>query len=161
MGRHGDDQPPVRLLQQPGARRRAGAAVRGISRSRILPLLCEQRPADFRSGLAAMSENRTRMMRSLLLISGLLLAASAPAFAASEADFKSAYAAAAAAEKEADAIRDQWTTAEAALKAARKAADAGNFDQAIAAAKQAEALAKAAIFQAASEKDRWKDAEVR
>ena len=101
-------------------------------------------------------------MRSLLLISGLLFAALTQAFAAaSEADFKSAYATAVAAEKQAGALRDQWTTAEAALKAAKKAAAAGNFDQAIAAAKQAEALAKASIFQVTSEKDRWKDAELR
>lgn len=101
-------------------------------------------------------------MRSLLLISGLLLAASTQALAAaSEADFNSAYAAAVAAEKQAGALRDQWTSAEAALKAAKKAADAGNFEQAIAAATQAEALAKASILQATSEKDRWKDAEIR
>lgn len=101
-------------------------------------------------------------MRSLLLISGLLLAASTQAFAAaSEADFKSAYAAAVAAEKQAGTLRDQWTSAEAALKAAKSAADAGKFDQAIPAAKQAEALAKAAIFQATSEKDRWRNAEIR
>jgi hypothetical protein len=101
-------------------------------------------------------------MRSLLLISGLLLAASTQAFAAaSDADFKSAYAAAVAAEQQAGALRDQWTTTEAALKAAKKAADAGNFDQAVASAKEAEALAKASIFQATSEKDRWQDADIR
>jgi len=48
-----------------------------------------------------------------------------------------------------------------ALTAAKTAAAAGDFDAAIAAAKDAEALAKASIFQATSEKERWKDAEIR
>lgn len=45
--------------------------------------------------------------------------------------------------------------------AAKKAADAGDFDAAAASAKEAEALAKASIFQATSEKTRWKDMEMR
>ena len=40
----------------------------------------------------------------------------------SEADFKAAYAAADTAEKEAGALRNQWTTTESTLAAARKAA---------------------------------------
>ena len=71
------------------------------------------------------------------------------------------YAAAEAAEKEAGALRNQWTTTEAALTAAKKAAEAGQFDQAVASSKEAEALAKASIFQATSEKQRWKDLEIR
>jgi hypothetical protein len=47
------------------------------------------------------------------------------------------------------------------LAAAKKAAAAGDFDQAVASAKEAEALAKASIFQATSEKERWKDVEIR
>ena len=58
-------------------------------------------------------------------------------------------------------MRNQWTTTAATLAAAKKAADAGDFDAAIAAAKEAEALAKASIFQATSEKTRWKDMEIR
>ena len=58
-------------------------------------------------------------------------------------------------------MRYLWLTTEAALTDAKKAADAGNFDQAIASAKEAEALAKASIFQATSEKERWKDMEIR
>jgi hypothetical protein len=101
-------------------------------------------------------------MRAPLVIVSLLVAASVPALAASsEADFKTAYAAAAAAEKEAGSLRNQWLTTETALTDAKKAADAGNFDQAIASAKEAEALAKASIFQATSEKERWKDMEIR
>jgi hypothetical protein len=81
--------------------------------------------------------------------------------ASSEADYKSAYAAAEAANKEAGALRDQWTVTATALAAAKKAADAGNFDEAVAQSKEAEALAKASVFQATSEKDAWKALEIR
>jgi hypothetical protein len=100
-------------------------------------------------------------MRTLLLIWGCLIASLTSALAASEADFKASYAAAEAAEKEAGQLRNQWTTTEAALAAAKKAAAGGDFDQAIASSKEAEALAKASIFQATSEKERWKDLEIR
>ena len=99
-------------------------------------------------------------MRTLLVIAALIAGAS-QAVAASEADFKAAYAAAEAAEKEAGTLRNQWLTTESALKAAKKAADSGDFDGATAQAKDAEALAKASIFQATSEKERWKDMEIR
>jgi hypothetical protein len=99
-------------------------------------------------------------MRTLLLISAILIAGSAPALAASEADFNTAYAAAEAAEKEAGQLRNRWTTTEAALTAAKKSAASGDFDQAVASSKEAEALAKASIFQATSEKERWKDMEI-
>jgi len=79
----------------------------------------------------------------------------------SEADFKAAYAAADSAEKEAGVLRNQWTTTESTLAAAKKAAEAGNFDQAVALSKEAEALARASIFQATSEKDAWKALEIR
>jgi hypothetical protein len=39
--------------------------------------------------------------------------------------------------------------------------DSGDFDRAIAAAKEAEALAKASIFQATSEKEAWKTMQIR
>jgi len=81
--------------------------------------------------------------------------------AATEADFTAAYAAAEAANNEAGAMRNQWTTTAATLAAAKKAAAEGNFDQAVAASKEAEALAKASIFQASSEKTLWKDMEIR
>ena len=55
MGRHGNDQPPLHHLQQPDSRRAARAASGRIPRSRILPVLCQQRTADLRSGRAAMS----------------------------------------------------------------------------------------------------------
>ena len=98
-------------------------------------------------------------MRVLLFIA-LLIAGAAPAFAASEDDFKAAYAAAESAEKEAGRLRNQWTTTEAALSAAKKAAASGDFDKAVASSKEAETLAKASIFQATSEKERWKELEI-
>jgi hypothetical protein len=102
------------------------------------------------------------MRTSLLLASVLLIAGPASAFAAgSEADFKAAYAAAEAANKEAGSLRNQWTVTAQALAAAKKAADAGDFDKAIASSKEAEALAKASIFQATSEKEAWKALEIR
>jgi hypothetical protein len=99
-------------------------------------------------------------MKKSILAATLLTAGVVPALAASEADFKAAYAAAEAAEKEAGQLRNRLTTTETTLAAAQKSAASGNFDAAIASAKEAEALAKASIFQATSEKDRWKDAEI-
>ncbi|MBR0736787.1 hypothetical protein JQ581_07585 [Bradyrhizobium liaoningense] len=81
--------------------------------------------------------------------------------AATEADYKAAYAAADAASKEAAGMRNQWTVTVSALAAAKKAADGGDFDRATAAAKEAEALAKASIYQATSEKEAWKAMEIR
>ena len=93
----------------------------------------------------------------LLLIAG---PASAPA-ASAETDFQAAYAAAEAAEKEAGHLHNQWTVTATALADAKKAADKGDFDQALASAKEAEALAKASIFQATSERKAWKNLEIR
>ncbi len=101
------------------------------------------------------------VMRNTLLALVLLMTGAVPAFAASEADYKAALAAAEAAEKQADQLRHKWTTTEAQLAAAKKAAAGGDFDAAMTAAKEAEALAKASIFQATSEKERWKDLEIR
>jgi hypothetical protein len=99
---------------------------------------------------------------AFLVTSVLLIASAASALAAgSEADFKAAYAAAEAANKEAGSLRNQWTVTASALAAAKKAADAGDFDKAIASSKEAEALAKASIFQATSEKEAWKALEIR
>ena len=96
----------------------------------------------------------------LLLAATMLIATLSPVLAASEADFKAAYAAAEAAEKDAGSLRNQWLTTEATLAAAKKAADGGDFEAATVQAKEAEALAKASIFQATSEKERWKDMEI-
>jgi hypothetical protein len=97
----------------------------------------------------------------LALAAALLIAGGTSALAASsEADFKAAYAAAEAANKEAGALRNQWTTTAQVLADAKKAADKGAFDQAVAQSKEAEALAKASIYQAESEKEAWKALEI-
>ena len=102
-------------------------------------------------------------LASALVAASMLLLAGPPCAHAEapEAAFKTAYAAADAAEQEAGRLRNQWTTTESTLAAARKAAAAGNFEQATALSKEAEALAKASIFQATSEKDAWKALEIR
>jgi hypothetical protein len=99
-------------------------------------------------------------MRSAALVL-LLTFTAAPARAASEADYKAAYAAAEAAANEAAGLRNQWTPTISTLAAAKKSGDGGDFDRAVAAAKEAEALAKASIFQATSEKEAWKAMEIR
>ena len=104
---------------------------------------------------------RNGMLKTALTLVLLIAGATFALAEGSEADFKAAYAAAEAANKEAAALRNQWTTTAAMLAAAKKAADAGDFDAATASAKEAEALAKASSFQATSEKERWKDLEIR
>jgi uncharacterized protein YaiE (UPF0345 family) len=102
------------------------------------------------------------MRSSVLVLSFAMLSVGAASLqAATEADYTAAYAAAEAANKEAGALRNQWTTTASTLAAAKKAAAEGNFDSAVAASKEAEALARASIFQATSEKALWKDMEIR
>jgi hypothetical protein len=104
---------------------------------------------------------RATTLRTALPLVLLLAGATTALAEGSEADFKAAYAAAEAANKQAGALRNQWTTTAATLAAAKKSADAGEFDKATSSAREAEALAKASIFQATSEKERWKDMEIR
>jgi hypothetical protein len=105
---------------------------------------------------------KVKMRKYAFVLASLLLADARPVLAAgSEADFKAAYAAAEAANKQAAALRNQWTTTAAALNAAKKAADTGDFERALASSKEAEALAKASIFQAESEKQAWRALEIR
>ena len=103
---------------------------------------------------------RIEMLKFILAATLLVTGATSALAASTEADFKAAYAAAEAANKEAGGLRNQWTTTASTLAAAKKAADSGDFDSAVAQAKEAEALAKASIFQATSEKERWKDMEL-
>jgi hypothetical protein len=103
----------------------------------------------------------TMFSRTLALPLGALLLATTPVLAASEADYKAAYTAAEAANKEAGGLRNQWTTTASTLADSKKAGDAGDFDKAVASAKEAEALAKASVFQAKSEKQLWKDEAIR
>jgi hypothetical protein len=83
------------------------------------------------------------------------------AHAASAEDFKTAYAKAEAAEKQAVEMKTSWTTTVDALKDAKKAANAGKFDDAVALAQEAEALANASMAQAKDEQGRWQDAVIR
>jgi len=83
------------------------------------------------------------------------------AFAASADDFKAAYAKAEAANKQAGALKNQWTSTADELKKAKAAADAGKFDDAVKLAQEAEALAKSSIDQAQQQKTLWTGAVVR
>ena len=80
--------------------------------------------------------SRMHEIRPDSLASVLLIAGATSALAASEADYKAALAAAEAANKEAAGLRNQWTTTAATLNAAKKAAEAGDFDKAVASAKR-------------------------
>jgi hypothetical protein len=111
----------------------------------------------------SMIESKARMRLSIFtLVAALLIGSIASVMAAgSETEFKAAYVAAEAANNEAGRLRNQWTVTAAALAEAKKAGENGDFDHAIASAKEAEALAKASIFQATSEKEAWKQLEIR
>jgi hypothetical protein len=95
-------------------------------------------------------------MRTFLFVAAACFLTSGALAASTEADFKAALAAAEAIEKDAGALKNQWIPTEQALAAARKAAAAGDFDTAVAQAKQAEALAKASVAQAKEQQDAWK-----
>jgi hypothetical protein len=90
----------------------------------------------------------------ILTVTGFATAA----LAANAADFKAAYAKAEAASKEAHALKNEWTTTGKALKAAKKAADAGQFDEAVKKANEAEALAQGSIAQAKEQAKLWPEA---
>ena len=111
--------------------------------------------------MSAAKNNVMSLTRNIVLAAVLVTAGTLPARAANEGEFKAAMSAAEAAEKQADQLRNKWLTTETQLEAAKKAAAAGDFDTAIAAAREAEALAIASIYQATSEKTRWKDMEIR
>ena len=93
----------------------------------------------------------------VLAVAGMTTAA----FAANADDFKAAYAKAESLSKKSKDMKTQWSTTVSELKAAKKAADAGKFDDAVKLAKQAEALAQASIDQANEQKKLWQDAVIR
>ncbi len=103
---------------------------------------------------------RTRALIRLAVILSVAGFATA-ALAASAEDFKAAYAKAEAANKQAGALKNQWTTTASELKAAKKAADAGKFEDAVKLAEQAEALANASIAQAKEQETAWTQAVIR
>jgi hypothetical protein len=100
-------------------------------------------------------------MRAWICLAVALLLAGAAQAASTEVDFKKALAAAAAAEQDAGALKNQWIPTEQALAAAKKAAAAGDFDTAVAQAKHAEALAKASIAQAKEQQSAWRAGVIR
>ncbi|ABE64400.1 conserved hypothetical protein [Nitrobacter hamburgensis X14] len=108
-----------------------------------------------------MSNGMMRLTALVVLSMVLVAAATAVRAASTEADYKAAYAAAEAANNEAGKLRNQWTTAVKALKNAKAAADAGDFDKAVAQSKTSETLSKAAIFQFNEQKDAWRKLEIR
>jgi hypothetical protein len=100
-------------------------------------------------------------MRAWICLVVMLLFAGVAQAASTEADFKTALAAAEAAEQDAGALKNQWIPTEQALAAAKAAAAAGDFDAAVAQAKEAEALAKASIAQAKEQQTAWKAGVIR
>jgi hypothetical protein len=102
---------------------------------------------------------KVRMALSLAL--AMLLAATLAVRAGGEDDFKTVYAAAETANRQAGLLKNQWPATAEALAAAKKAASAGEFDQALALARNAEALAQASIAQSKLEAQAWTAAELR
>jgi hypothetical protein len=96
-------------------------------------------------------------MAVVLSLAGTVTAA----LAASADDFKTAYAKAEAVNKKSLEMKTQWTTTVAELKAAKKAADAGKYDEAVKLANHAQALANASIEQAKEQTKLWPEAVVR
>ena len=93
---------------------------------------------------------------AMLSLVGLTCAMADPA-----EDFKAAYAKAEAASKQAAAMKTQWVPTVATLAAAKEAGDAGKFDEAIALAHKAEALANASVAQAKEQAADWTQAVIR
>lgn len=90
----------------------------------------------------------------------LLLPATA-ALAAGADEARQAYAAAKMLSDTASANKNQWPATATALASAKAAIELGRFDEAVARAKEAEALARASIEQTEREKTAWKDAVIR
>ena len=84
-----------------------------------------------------------------------------PMIAQTPADaFKTASAAAQAANKKAGDLRNQWKVTSASLAAAKAAADGGDYEAAMRLAKEAEALANASVAQTERQKTLWKESEI-
>lgn len=104
------------------------------------------------------------MLRSLIcipVVMASLWATTSVAQAATQEDFQKAFAAAQAANKEAAARKNQWTTTAKALADAKKDADLGKFEDAVKLANEAESLAKASIAQSERESKDWQRALIR
>jgi hypothetical protein len=100
-------------------------------------------------------------MRVWICLVATLFCTGAAQAASTEADFKTALAAAEAAEQDAGVLKNQWLPTEQALATAKKVAAAGDFDTAVVQAQLAEALAKASIAQAKEQQIAWRAGVIR
>lgn len=101
---------------------------------------------------------RNRILAALLFVA---LPVGAAIAQSPQDQFKAAYEKAEATNKKAGELRNQWTVTANALKGAKAAADAGDFEKATKLANEADALASASIVQSEREKTLWKDAVIR
>lgn len=98
-------------------------------------------------------------LRAALFLAAALSTPAALAAGAEEA--RQAYAAAKALSDTAAANKNEWPATAAALAASKAAREAGHYDEAVAQAREAEALARASVDQTEREKTAWKDAVIR
>ena len=105
---------------------------------------------------------RSPTVRNIVLgLAATMLLAPGLAQAATKADAEAALAAARKAEAAAAAVHNRWLPTEASLKLATKDLAAGKFDDAVAAAKRAEALAKISVQQAKEQASLWQNEVIR
>ena len=98
---------------------------------------------------------------SLLTVTGVMAATVASAAPATQAEYETAYASAAAAEHEAEILKQRWSPTEDALSTAKKLADQQKYDEALAMARRAETLAKISVQQNKEESAAWRDAVIK
>jgi hypothetical protein len=101
-----------------------------------------------------------RIVRLAIALAVLVLNPVSSTAAGSQEAFKDAYAKAEAAKDRAAKLKNQWTTTQSVLVAAKKAADGGDYEAAVQLSKLAEDLANASIAQSEREDKLWKDAEI-
>jgi hypothetical protein len=97
----------------------------------------------------------------VLLALALLILASSAAYAATQQDAEAALARAKQVEAEAGKLGNRWVPAEAMLKSAEKSIEDQDWDKAVAAATEAQALAERAIAQSKEQESAWRDAVIR
>ena len=96
-----------------------------------------------------------------VMLAALVALAPVTALAAGKTDAESAVAAAVKAEDAAGQYGNRWLPADAALKAAKVALAAGDWDKAVAEAGLAEAMGKRAVEQSQEQETAWQDMVVR
>jgi hypothetical protein len=110
-----------------------------------------------------MTNPKGKAMKKTLMIAlaAAMLTAAFTASAASESDYQASYAKASAQADKALAMDAGWTTTGKVLREAQQAAADRHFDQAIALALQAEALAQASIRQSEEQQTAWRAAVIK